>query len=243
VTDSPNRPGSTDPPASPEPPVAPPPVSFRSILLGGGPRFARDAFGPVVTFYVVWKLAGIIPGILAATAVSLAAYRYERSRDRSGVMARVALGFVLVQAIVGIATRSAELYLLQPILVNACFGAAFIVSVFVGRPLAGVFADELYPFPDEVRQSETFRRVFGRVSLAWGVYQLLRSAVRAFALLGLGVDLYLVVNFTTGVPLTALLMSWSVWYGVRGFRRSDEWGPVIAALEEEESPGGPSPTR
>jgi hypothetical protein len=27
------------------------------------------------------------------------------------------------------------------------------------------------------------------------------------------------------------LMSWSIWYGVRSFRRSDEWGPAIAALE------------
>jgi len=27
------------------------------------------------------------------------------------------------------------------------------------------------------------------------------------------------------------LMSWSIWYGVRGFRRSEEWGPAIAELE------------
>lgn len=31
-------------------------------------------------------------------------------------------------------------------------------------------------------------------------------------------------SIVTGIPFTAALMSWSIWYGVRGFRRSAEWG-------------------
>ena len=33
-----------------------PPITAKGILLGNGPRFARDAFGPVLAFYVLWKL-------------------------------------------------------------------------------------------------------------------------------------------------------------------------------------------
>jgi Outer membrane lipoprotein-sorting protein len=33
-----------------------------------------------------------------------------------------------------------------------------------------------------------------------------------------------IVNIATGIPFTAALTAWSIWYGVRGFRRSDEWG-------------------
>lgn len=208
-----------------------PPVTVRGILFGSGPRFARDAFGPVATFYVVWKTVGIVPGILAATALSLLVYRYERRRERSVVMVSIAFAFVLIQAAVGIVTRSAELYLLQPVLLSACFGVAFLVSPLLGKPLAGVFANELYPFPDVVRASDTFRHVFGRISLAWGAYQLFRSAFRALVLLGSGVDLYVVVNFVTGVPMITAMMWWSVWYGIRGFRRSHEWGSAIEALE------------
>jgi hypothetical protein len=29
-------------------------------------------------------------------------------------------------------------------------------------------------------------------------------------------------------------MGWSVWYATRYFRRSEEWGPTIAALEQAE---------
>ncbi len=42
-------------------------VSVRAMLLGTGPRFARDAFGPVVVFYVGWKIVGLSTGIVAAT--------------------------------------------------------------------------------------------------------------------------------------------------------------------------------
>ena len=35
-----------------------------------------------------------------------------------------------------------------------------------------------------------------------------------------------------GFPITMALLAWSVWYGVRSFRRSEEWGPAIVALEE-----------
>ena len=225
-----------------EPGLHLPPITFRAIAFGTGPRFARDAFGPVLTFYVVWKLVGIVPGILAATVVSLIAVRYEQKRDRSGVIVRIALALVLIQAVVGITTRSAELYLIQPVIISALYGIAFLVSPLIGKPLTAVFANELYPFPPEVRDSETFRRVFTRLSYAWGVYQLVRSAVKAAALIGLGVDVYVVVNFATGAPMIAGMMSWSIWYAVRGFRRSDEWGWAIEAMEAGTLPPSAEPS-
>src|SRR5437588_676541 len=162
-----------------------------------------------------------------ATAVGLGAYAWERHRERPGVMARVALGFVLVQAAVGLAAGSAKVYLAQPVLLNGALGLAFLVSVFAGRPLAGAFAAEMYPFPPQVRESATFRRVFTGVSLAWAVYLLARSSLRLFTL-SLSVDAFVAVNVATGLPVSAALMSWSVWYGVRGFRRSEEWGWALA---------------
>jgi intracellular septation protein A len=219
-----------------------PPITVRSILLGSGPRFARDAFGPVLAFYVLWKLAGVVWGILAATAVALLALRYERSRDRSGILVRLALALVLIQAVVGIVTRSAELYLIQPVIISGLWGVAFIGSAVIGKPLTGVFANELFPFPDEVRRSETFRRVFSRLSYAWGAYQLFRSGLRAATLLGLGVDLYVVVNLATGVPMIVGMMSWSIWYAVRSFRRSAEWGWAIEAMEAGTLPPGAEPS-
>src|SRR5688572_30740934 len=81
-------------------------VSARSILLGSGPRFARDAFGPMLVFYIGWKLSGLLLGVTLSTIASLIAYRWERSHDRPGLMARIGLAIVFVQAAIGLAADS-----------------------------------------------------------------------------------------------------------------------------------------
>ena len=209
-----------------------PPVRTRDILLGSGPRFARDAMGPMLAFYVGWRLVGLVAGIVLATVAAAAASEWERRHDRSGLMARIGLLLALHQAVIGLTSGSERLYLAQPVIVNGLYGLAFVGSVALRRPLAGAFADEMYPFPDFVRSSETFRRVFSRVSLMWGAYLLARSALRLATLQNASVEAFLGVNFLTGMPLTALLLAVSIWYGVRGFRNSEEWGPAIHAMEE-----------
>jgi intracellular septation protein A len=202
-------------------------VSVQALLLGTGPRFVRDAFGPVAVFYIGWKLVGLSTGIVAATLVTVAAYLWERRRARTGLVAAMGLAIALVQALVGFLAGSAKWYFAPPVIVNFAYGITFLVSVLMGRPLAGVFASETYPFPPQVKASVTFRRVFSRVSLAWAAYLLARSALRLVALTRVSVEGFILVNIVTGIPFTALLMAWSIWYGVRGFRRSEEWGPNL----------------
>ena len=203
-------------------------VSARAILLGAGPRFARDAFGPVLVFYVAYKLGGLLAGIAAATAVSLAAWLYERRSERSGLLAWLTLLIVVVQALIGVIADDARAYLAPAVLATLVWALVFIGSVVVGRPLAGLFAGEMYPFPPEVRASATFRRVFSVVSLAWGALLLSRSGVRLTALTHESIDAFVVVNAATGIPLTCAMMAWSVWYATRAFRRSEEWGWALA---------------
>jgi hypothetical protein len=205
-----------------------PEVSFRSLILGTGPRFARDAAGPVLAFYLAWKLAGLGAGIAAGTALALAAFFWERRRSRSGLGAAIGLGIALTQALSGTLSGSATGYLAPAVVANAVYGLVFIGSVVIGRPLAGVFARESYPFPPAVQASGTFRRTFSTISLAWGAFLLMRSVIRLVVLAGSPVGVFVAVNVATGVPLTLALMSWSLWYGLTSFRRSDEWGAALA---------------
>ncbi len=226
--------------ATPAETVAPPIVSARTILLGSGPRFARDAFGPLLAFYVALKFGGLIVGIVAATGCAVAAWQWERRQERSGLMARISVVLVIAQAVIGLIADDAKVYLAQPVLISAVYGVAFVVSAYIRRPLAGAFAGEMYPFPPEVRASDTFRRVFGRVSLAWGALLIVRAALRIATLSSWSVDVFVAVSFVTGVPLTTALISWSVWYGRRGFERSEEWGwaftPPAEVAADEFSP-------
>ena len=212
-----------------------PEPSFRSILLAGAPRFVREAFGPVAAFYVGWKLGSLVVGIVLASAVGIALDLYERRRGRAGALALVSVAFVLVQAMIGIVADSAVVYLAQPVLVSAVWGLANIGSAIVGRPLTGVFADAWYPFPPEVKESRTYRRVFGIESIVWGVYLLARSVLRMLFLTAGGVGAFAAVQVATGVPFTIALVAWSVWYATRSFERSTEWDEAQGAGVSEVS--------
>jgi len=203
------------------------PIDARTILRNGGPRFAVDAGFPILFFYLGWKVSGLLLGVILATAVAVGAYLYERHKERPGMVARIALAFVVIQGVIGLAFGSAKVYLAQPVVLNLLLGLVFLITTLRGKPFAGQFAEELYPFPPEVKESETFKRAFSRVSIAWAVYFLLRSIIRLYMLKG-SVDAFVIVNVITGFPIIAALMSWSVWYISRFFRESEEWGPALA---------------
>ena len=195
------------------------PASLRTLLTGNGPRLLRDAVGPVAVFYLGWKTLGLVAGILGATAVTTAAFAWERRRGRTGLGAGIGLFVALVQALSGLLSGSARWYFVPAVAANAVGGLAFLGSVVVERPLAGVFAAESYPFPPEVRASSTFRRVFTRISLVWAAYFLSRAALRLVLLVSTSIEAFLLVSVATGVPLTAAITTWSFWYAVRAFRR------------------------
>lgn len=197
-------------------------VTLGALLLGSGPRFARDALGPVLAFYAGWKLVGLVTGVATATLVAVAAFVWQRRNAGSGIMPAVGLGIAGVQAAAGLATGSASAFFAPGVVAGGLYGGAFVVSVALGRPLAGVFAREVYPFPRPVQESALFRRTFAIVSLVWGSYMLLRSAVRLAVLSWSSVDLFVGVSVVTGVPITLMLMSWSFWYPLRQFRRQPE---------------------
>jgi hypothetical protein len=146
-------------------------------------------------------------------------------------MARIGLTLVLLQAAVGIISDSTVAYLAQPVLITGLYGLAFVGSAVIRRPLAGMFATEMYPFPDEVKSSATFKQAFCRISLVWGLYLVARSLVRIGSLTSGDVDAFIVVNMVTGIPFTAALMGWSVSYAVRYFRKSAEFGEAIRLME------------
>ena len=60
-----------------------PPVRARDLLLGSGPRLARDAFGPMLVFYVGWRLWGLVLGIVAVDP-RLARRVVARAAPRAG---------------------------------------------------------------------------------------------------------------------------------------------------------------
>jgi Protein of unknown function (DUF3159) len=183
----------------------------------GLPTFALEGVAPILLFYVVWNLAGLVPAILVAAAASGSIVVRQVRWGNGGALAVVALIFVLIQAVVGLASQSATVYLAQPVVLSACWGVAYFGSVAVRRPLIGVFANVWYPFPPEFRASEPYRREFSLQSIVWGIYCLGRAALRLGVLLGPGIGSFVVVSLLTGAPIFVALVFWGIWHARRSF--------------------------
>jgi Protein of unknown function (DUF3159) len=203
-----------------------------SILRAGLPGFLREGFLPVVAFYLGLRLSGLAAGILAAALASSALYAYERAGGREGLLVRLSLAFGALQAILGLVSHSAVVYLATPVLANGVWGLAFVGSVAVARPLAGTLACAWYPFSREFRESAEFKRVYGIESLVWGAYFIGRSALRLAVLLHGTVGGFVVVAFVTGPPATLALLTWSVWYAIRRFSDDAVDRTVVFASEK-----------
>lgn len=189
------------------------------VLRQTGPRVARDAFGPLLAFFVAWKLAGLFAGIAAAVSVGVLLYLYERRQGRPGLVVRLSLGLVLLRACVGLATGSTDTYLAQEIAIDCLLTSLFLGSVAIGRPVTELFAREIFPVPDAIRTAPEYRAMFRTITLVWGAYFLLRGCVRLAAFLTLSKDGYIAVVAGSDVPFLLGVLAWSVWFSARRMRR------------------------
>jgi intracellular septation protein A len=189
------------------------------VMRQSGPRLARDAFGPLLSFFVVWKLAGLYAGIAAAVAVGVLLYLYERHHGRPGLIVRLSLGLVLLRACVGLISGSTDAYLAQEIAIDCLLTTLFLGSVAIGRPVTELFAREIFPVPDSIRAAPEYRGLFRTITLVWGAYFLLRGCVRLAAFLALSKDAYLAVVAASDVPFLLGVLAWSVWFSARRMRR------------------------
>ena len=189
--------------------------TFLEVFRAAVPGFLREGFLPLGAFYAALRVGDLAAAIAASAAVSVLIYLHERRAGREGLLVRLSLGFVAVQAVFGFAAHSTTVYLAQPVLAVAAWGLAFLVSVPLGRPLAGALACAWYPFPGWFRETAEFKRVFGAVSLVWAAYFLARSALRLAVLLHGSLESFLAITFVTGTPVMLLLFAWSIRYSIR----------------------------
>ena len=187
------------------------------LLRRGLPNFALEGFLPILVFYGVWRVGGLGAGIAASTAVAGLVVLLQVRRGLDVALAGATCVFIGIQALVALAADSATVYLAQPVVLSACWGIAYLLSVAVRRPLIGAFARAFYPFPPEFRASKIYLQEFGMQSVVWGLYCLARSGLRLGLLLASGVGSFVIVSFVTGMPILIALVFWGIWHARRTF--------------------------
>ena len=183
----------------------------------------REALGPLAAFYLGWKLIGLAAGILAAFTIGVLGVLAARREGRPGAIVRLVLAIVCVRAVVGLIGGSTTVYFAQDVALDTALGAAFLGSLALGRPLAQLFAADVFDFSEEIRALPVYREVFARITLAFGIFFLTRAVIRVVVLATSSDDAYVATAAILDAPGLLAMLAWSISYAVRTFRRTPEW--------------------
>ena len=108
---------------------------------------------------------------------------------------------------------STIVYFLQPSLGTALVASAFLISVPLGRPLAGKLAADFCPLPDEMYANEHVRQFFRRISLLWAFAQASNATITIWLLLTQSLATFVLARVVVSwsVMITTIIVS-TLWF-------------------------------
>jgi hypothetical protein len=198
-----------------------------------------DVVGPLVVYYVA-RAAGvatvdslILSGALPAIRVAMTVIRHRRL-DAIGAMV---LSGIALGTVVGLASGSARLYLLDGIVPTVVLGVAFLLSLSWRRPLMFRVALEMMgeDSPQGLEfagswQYPSFRRIFRVITVVWGLVFLAESAVQAIVVETSSISTAKLTSNVLPVAALFLTFGWTRSYGRRAQLRSDR--PATAGRDD-----------
>jgi len=181
--------------------------NLRAVAKRAGHNLVEGKLIPLLVFLAFLKFTGSTAAVVAAFAWSVACitFRVSTGRRVPGLVILAAAGLA-ARTIAAIATGSMVVYFLQPTASTALVGAAFLVSVGVGRPLAEKLAHDFCPFDETTASHPQLRQFFVRLSLLWSLTSMINAALTLWLLLTQPVTTFVVVKSFLGPGFTALTM-------------------------------------
>jgi hypothetical protein len=139
------------------------------------------------------------------------------------------LSSIILATLIGLATGSGRLYLLDGAILTGVFGLVCLASLVTPRPLmfhfalasnGGVESPRGREFADRWRYA-AFRRVFVVMTVVWGVGFVIQAAINAAIIEATSTDKAFVINKILPYLFVAALGTWTIVYGVRAKRRGE----------------------
>jgi hypothetical protein len=132
--------------------------------------------GPLI-FLVLYRVAGLNAALIGAGAAALALVAVRRLRGQDPTTAWYGVVGVAIGVALAKATGSSDGYFLPKVVSNVLYGAAFLVSAMIGKPLIGVAWAFFHRQPLEWGYRPAVRRVFTALTLMWAAAHFLRAGV------------------------------------------------------------------
>ncbi|HSJ91947.1 MAG TPA: VC0807 family protein [Ilumatobacter sp.] len=196
------------------PPVVIP--SIRAVLRHALPNVIEGKLVPLLIFIAFLELIGATWALVVALVWSLGAIAFRTATGRR-VPGLIVLSATTLAArtVAALATGSMVVYFLQPTITTFVVGAAFLVSVPLGTPLARKLAYDVLPFDDDTKSHPLVERFFVRLSLSWAFTSLVNASITVWLLLTQTTTTFVVVKSVLG-PITGAVTigTMAVWFWI-----------------------------
>ncbi|GAA3094048.1 DUF3159 domain-containing protein [Pseudonocardia yunnanensis] len=210
------------PPPEQEPGADRPQREFPTLLeqMGGVQGIVASTI-PVAVFVVVNLLFALQAALIAALAAGVAIAIWRVARKQALQPAVSGLFAVGVAAFIAYRTGEARAFYLPGLLFSAALGLAFLVSVLVRWPLAGVIWHGINGDGQGWRRDRRLLRAYTLASLLWTLVFVARVVVQGL-LYNADEETWLgVARLAMGYPLVGVALLGTFW-AVRRARRAPE---------------------
>ena len=210
------------PPPEQEPGADRPQREFPTLLeqMGGVQGIVASTI-PVAVFVVVNLLFALQAALIAALAAGVAIAIWRVARKQALQPAVSGLFAVGVAAFIAYRTGEARAFYLPGLLFSAALGLAFLVSVLVRWPLAGVVWHGINGDGQSWRRDRRLLRAYTLASLLWTLVFVARVVVQGL-LYNADEETWLgVARLAMGYPLVGVALLGTFW-AVRRARRAPE---------------------
>jgi hypothetical protein len=214
------------PPPEQEPGADRPQREFPTLLeqMGGVQGIVASTI-PVAVFVVVNLLFALQAALIAALAAGVAIAIWRVARKQALQPAVSGLFAVGVAAFIAYRTGEARAFYLPGLLFSAALGLAFLVSVLVRWPLAGVIWHGINGDGQSWRSDRRLLRAYTLASLLWTLVFVARVVVQGL-LYNADEETWLgVARLAMGYPLVGVALLGTFW-AVRRARRAPEPSPT-----------------
>ncbi len=187
----------------------------RSVVQAGAPGFASTLTSllPTAAFLVADRWFGLVPAMVAASAISVVAIVVRRNRGRGvGVVLPISLLYVAVKAVAGVITGSQVVYFGAGLVLSAFIALLVGSTAFTRRPVASLLLPLVTPYRRLTPEHPVYLRVARQVTVAWALAELAATGWEAWHLTVASASDFVVARTVVAWPAMAVLIFFLIAY-------------------------------
>jgi hypothetical protein len=225
------------------------PATARAGIAVLMPIAVFDIAGPIIVQSVARSHGASVTVALALSGIPPAAWVltnmiWHRRVDAVGVFV---LTSIILATVIGLASGSGRLYLLDGAILTGVFGLVCLASLATPRPLMFHFALASNGGLESARgrafaerwRYPSFRRVFVVLTVVWGAAFVLQAAINAVIIEATSTDRAFLINKILPYVFLAALGSWTAFYAMRAKRRGEAARAAGTAARLQQRGGEP----